>query len=77
MQFRVKEDLGSALGSLSAGGLAKTLLLPPQQEDDLDGIHIVAFAEESDPGEGGLDGMGTGVLGKGTRACLLEYRLHS
>lgn len=25
----------------------------PLQEDDMDGIHIVAFAEEDDPGEGG------------------------
>lgn len=39
-----------ARGSQTSRSIAKPRC--PQQEDDMDGIHIVAFAEEADPGEG-------------------------
>ena len=32
-------------------GVTSTHLVSSSQEDDIEGIHIVAFAEEEDPGE--------------------------
>lgn len=53
-KVRSRVDLGPVLGSLTSVSIAKVSPPCPPQEDDLDGIHIVAFAEETDPGEGGI-----------------------
>lgn len=76
IEITFKEDLGYVLGSQASGSIAEVLLFLPQQEDDLNGIHIVAFAEEADPGEGGILGWMVGIGETGRQGCFSEYRLH-